>query len=389
MKIYTPYLIWLCLIVLSTCPLLAQDDDDNDNDDESEQSTFVWPGDLNNDGIANSRDLLYWGSAVGSIGEERDDDEQVIFWDALELDDDEMWQEFFPDGINYAFADADGNGIIDEMDILAIENNYDFVHGNPQAQEYPSGVLGIDPPLYLSTDEDTLYAGQVVQLEISLGDVNYPVADFYGLLFSLKYNNAFVQPNSAQFNVLPNSWIDEAGFDNTEFTTSIIKDKPLEGTTDVGLTRVNQNGISGFGTIGIMEIIIVDNVDFLTIDSLNLQLEKAYAVDGLLSEVPVYIDLMKREEPSLPPQTTNVGSQVLEQIAVFPNPVEDQLIVRNLPSKPLRVNGISLTGKLVPLQIINQEREEISIRFPESNQGLMLLELLFEEGILTRKIYIK
>lgn len=389
MKIYTPYLIWLCLIVLSTCPLLAQDDDDNDNDDESEQSTFVWPGDLNNDGIANSRDLLYWGSAVGSIGEERDDDEQVIFWDALELDDDEMWQEFFPDGINYAFADADGNGIIDEMDILAIENNYDFVHGNPQAQEYPSGVLGIDPPLYLSTDEDTLYAGQVVQLEISLGDVNYPVADFYGLLFSLKYNNAFVQPNSAQFNVLPNSWIDEAGFDNTEFTTSIIKDKPLEGTTDVGLTRVNQNGISGFGTIGIMEIIIVDNVDFLTIDSLNLQLEKAYAVDGLLSEVPVYIDLMKREEPSLPPQTTNVGSQVLEQISVFPNPVEDQLIVRNLPSKPLQVNGISLTGKVVPLQIINQEREEISIRFPESNQGLMLLELLFEEGILTRKIYIK
>ncbi len=68
----------------------------------------VWPGDANNNGIANAVDALYIGVAYGTEGPERDD--ATTDWEAQPF---ELWGAAFPDGTNYGYADADGDGEID------------------------------------------------------------------------------------------------------------------------------------------------------------------------------------------------------------------------------------------------------------------------------------
>ena len=95
---------------------------------------LMFPGDTNNDGIANYYDILPIGLAYDSLGPPR---ELPSFnWEA---------QEFFPwgkilpfSGVEYGFIDCDGNGIIDSLDVEAIALNYDSMQmeANPPPMPY-------------------------------------------------------------------------------------------------------------------------------------------------------------------------------------------------------------------------------------------------------------
>ena len=69
----------------------------------------VWPGDINNNGTVNNVDLLYWGIAQGSAGLPRD--EEGTDWGAYSIDD--LWGQTFSNGLDYAYADCDGNGFVE------------------------------------------------------------------------------------------------------------------------------------------------------------------------------------------------------------------------------------------------------------------------------------
>ena len=88
--------------------------------------TDVWPGDINNNGIVNNIDLLYWGIAKGDTGTKRD--ETGTEWHSYELTAE--WDDNYLDGLNYAQGDADGKGKIEGSDRNAIlKDNYGLTHG--------------------------------------------------------------------------------------------------------------------------------------------------------------------------------------------------------------------------------------------------------------------
>jgi len=82
----------------------------------------VWPGDFNNDGIAEITDLLYWALAEDLTGPFRIG--ASTNWEAQDAED---WQSVV-NGINSKHQDGDGNGVVDNQDLNALILNFDRTH---------------------------------------------------------------------------------------------------------------------------------------------------------------------------------------------------------------------------------------------------------------------
>jgi len=89
---------------------------------ESGMCQQVWPGDFNADGIADNNDLLYWGLATGNTGNIRPN--STTDWMAQNAS---TWQLSVGD-INSIHQDADGNGVVDIMDLPILMENYNNIH---------------------------------------------------------------------------------------------------------------------------------------------------------------------------------------------------------------------------------------------------------------------
>jgi len=117
-------------------------------------SSDVFPGDCNNDGMVNSTDIVYWNYAVGSTGPIRPN----ATTDCV-AQPSPNWSLSFGDiasgnpEINGKHLDCDGNGIINNQDVDVIVSNYDCIN-------LPNDILPGD----CNTDgivnlEDVLYWG--------------------------------------------------------------------------------------------------------------------------------------------------------------------------------------------------------------------------------------
>ncbi len=84
---------------------------------------LVYPGDLNNDGIANHIDALYWGLVDGNTGTARQN--ASTDWTGQFSTD---WAGELH-GVNYKYQDANGDGIVNDLDVDVIEANYGSIHG--------------------------------------------------------------------------------------------------------------------------------------------------------------------------------------------------------------------------------------------------------------------
>jgi|GEM_PF-1027327 len=84
---------------------------------------YIWPGDFNNDGIANYADFLRLGYVEGGTGYARP---QAT--DNWEQQGNFQWNSFY-NGINGVYADGNGDGVINFDDSLVLKKNYGLTHG--------------------------------------------------------------------------------------------------------------------------------------------------------------------------------------------------------------------------------------------------------------------
>lgn len=87
----------------------------------------IWPGDANNDGIVDERDVLPIGIFYGLTGSARSGGSQ---WapDTISL--------LFWEDVRAAFADCNGDGVVDENDVLVIGQNWHLRHDGSFAFTY-------------------------------------------------------------------------------------------------------------------------------------------------------------------------------------------------------------------------------------------------------------
>jgi hypothetical protein len=97
----------------------------------------IWPGDVDNNGRVFEVDFLYWRYAYGKTGPQRA--EQGSDWKAY--DPPAPWAGNFPNGLNFAWADANGNGLVDDDDEeLCIDEYFGLEHGQPGSEANYSGA---------------------------------------------------------------------------------------------------------------------------------------------------------------------------------------------------------------------------------------------------------
>lgn len=113
----------------------------------------VWPGDINNNGIVNNIDVLYWAVAKDATGSGRS--APTAGWIGQDLPE-VLWNQNFPGGLNFAYADCDGDGDVDDDDKAVIEANFGEVHDIVTPDEFLTGNPETDPVLLLSSGTTTI-----------------------------------------------------------------------------------------------------------------------------------------------------------------------------------------------------------------------------------------
>ncbi len=350
-------------------------------------SAQVWPGDINRDGLADHRDLLYLGYAYGEVGPRRDS--LSIEWSAQNIL--ANWDQHFPDAnqTNYAHADCNGDGIVDALDMLAIQFNFfhfnDFV--NPSNVE--EGIPGIDPPFSFAPHDsaEPILEGSLMEFPINLGSTAQSISDFNGMAFSIHYDPEAIEPGSIWLD-FSEAWPNPDGQSLLQFQKNDVN----AGRLDIAVSRFGQAPIDGEGQIARLSFIIVDDViDFLPDDSLfvDIRIEQAEAIDGDFDPIPIVNDTLWLKVVSPDYFLTSNRKAIAEKdLRIFPNPAMDILHIQAPRMGSVTVSLHDQLGRQIISQSTNNQRlTQIDIH--NLTDGVYVLHIQSHAIRLSRKIIVK
>jgi hypothetical protein len=333
----------------------------------------VWPGDSDDDGTSNNIDLLNIGIAYGAVGVPRS--QQSILWEGYLADD---WGTGFSNGLDYKYADANGDGTIDANDTTAILQNWGL--------SYDKNGGGNGTPIYLETDSMTIVNDSLIYIPIVLGSIQNPVSSIYGLAFTVSYSSGLVKDSSVMIHFEP-SWLGTTGID----MISINKDFYDNELTEVAVTRIDGFNMSGGGQIGRMCFTIQDDI-IRGVDSIfTFEVFNVTAIDN--NEAIVDIQGVDREihwETILGIANNTQTIDLSNHINIYPNPASNYL---NIEAKDVQIETIEiydLTGRRVlqDQNLINNRLNNSSRQLGINNlsNGMYIVHIKTNLGVWNEKI---
>ena len=303
----------------------------------------VWPGDANNDGLANTDDILAIGVAAGSSGPERDD-MSIDWYPHAAL----SWSDSLAAGDDLKYVDCNGNGTINDDDTAAVALNYSAEHPIYALRTEAGEIeLAIDLP------ETTLTPGYYT-FPVLLGDaVNYPDA-IYGIRFTVTYEGNDLDLSSVNF-LFDDNWFGTAA-DEIRFRRN---DTDLQ-QLDVALVRKDQNNTSGYGEIGELGFVVIDNIAGRSrSETIVFQITDVRAIDVDMNEINVNgsVAVVDSEGP------TGISLQEDVLVRLYPNPVKGSSVMLDLHGLdlPELVTISDLTGRVVSVQQPDSPMLDISM----------------------------
>ncbi|MGZ5281758.1 MAG: hypothetical protein ACXWEY_05700, partial [Bacteroidia bacterium] len=188
----------------------------------------VWPGDADNDGVAAVKDIFNIAYGFGETGPAR-----PIVSTAWLPQSSTAWPQNMPTGVNYKYADTDGNGKIDSADIMPLYFNLGQSHGkNENGQQ----ATNADPVLRFNIVEDSVAPGAQMTAELILGSEEIPAENVLGASGRIVFDPGLLEPGTIQL----------------DFSTSTLAEpKDLlviqkynyeAGSIDWGISRTNKSG---------------------------------------------------------------------------------------------------------------------------------------------------
>lgn len=347
----------------------------------------IWPGDVNNNGTVNGIDLLYWGWAFGAQGPPRMT--SATDWQAYPAPS--LWSQTFPDGINYYFADCNGDGLVNEVDFEdAIEENYREVNGPILPDNYLNAQEGqIAPRIRLQTSTPVVMPGASVNIDLSLEGVPNGSDHFYGIAFTLKYNNELLEEDDGpDFELTENNWI-EADNSNVE---ELYIDNDGRGDAMLAITRTNQTSIPIQSTsIGNFSVVIQDIILSLDRDTFTLEIENVRLISDRFQSIPAFTDkiqiIVTNDTSSVVVSTDEVLSKLEDQIQVFPNPATDNVFI----DSPEEVHSIQLldqVGQVTSVLFQAYDNRQLGFSTNGLASGVYYLRMKFQKHLITKKLII-
>lgn len=310
-------------------------------------SEYIWPGDADNNAIANNNDLLPIGLYYGQTGIPRSSISNV--WQADSIAD---WGITQNNGIDIKHADCNGDGTIDANDTLAIDLNFNSTHGIPVINNTSGERAASD--LYFITAGTSFNPGDWVNAELWLGSSTSPINNLYGIAFNIHYDVSLVQPGTESLSY-SSSWLGTPGTD----VLKIAKVDALAYTAYGALTRTDHTDVSGYGKIA----------DF-----------KFQIKTSLTSAVtmPLWISNYKANNAAGIEQTFTTSLNEINKatgINVYPNPFSSQTSISfNEEQNHSIIKITDVLGKEV--RIIDFSGKHLSIEKGEMKNGIYFLQIV-------------
>ncbi len=281
---------------------------------------YVWPGDTNDDGIANALDLLSIGQHFGVDGPSRYLDFGIEWVEHHGLD----WQYSNNEGVNLKHVDCNGDGVIDQHDVEAIEVNYGLEHNKTANTEQTN----FEASLYIDIVNEVVGESDTVEAIIRLGDDFASLEEAYGLAFSINYNQALIEPNTVSI-AFTDSWLS---------TGSPILEiyKELDGRTETAISRTDHASVGGSGVIGamtfVMEDVLIGKDQSAALQLMPSDVRLVTAENNVVEIEPVGDEVT----------VVGIESKIManNEFEIWPNPIEDHFQLRF--EQPVELKEVAL-----------------------------------------------
>lgn len=347
----------------------------------------VWPGDVNNNGIVNNIDVLYWAFANGASGPSR----AATSGDWGPQDLPGLWSGSFPDGQNFAYADCDGNGNVNAADLNVIKDNFWRVQDMVMLDEYFTGTAGQDPQLLMATADPITEPDAEELVALSLGSEQMPIDSFFGIAFTLKFDTLNIRPTTnmggnsgVQLDIENPCWVNDPagmGTNRSEVFIEVLDDYAV---AQVAIYRGENAGpVSGFGPVAnfsiVMEDIIVGLVG-LELDSIRLannHFEGTEVAPSRLLFATAEDSLLLQDKAPLLPE---------EAARLYPNPTSGWLTIELADSND-EIQAVELySARGEYLGRLNAPRPAAAARFNLGlyPSGLYMLRIKTKKGMLAK-----
>ena len=331
----------------------------------------VWEGDTNGDGKVNVSDLLPIGRHMGIAGSSRES--LYDFWSAEDTDN---WTYNQPNGKNIKHVDANGDGIVTASDTNSISQYY-----NQLSNFVPDQVLDIkDYPFYLVPNTTEVDSGDLLILDIVLGNEQYPVKDLHGLAFAIEIGGGFADSASLYIDLYEDSWLTSVG-PSIQMTQS-----PASGLIEAALSRTDGLPSSGHGVIGQLGFIVEDEaVGFKDDDG-----ERYFSIklNGATGETAAGGSYYMPEAGVRIQYVSNGGKDepvILDDMVLSPNPTSDLLRIQ-LPNANEVINNLYLTD--ITGKSISVNANDSVINLGSLPIGMYILSVESDQNRYTQKVQV-
>ncbi len=332
----------------------------------------VWPGDMNNNGVANQFDILQLGIASNASGLPRTDID--VGWTAKEADD---WsQSFSTNNANYKHSDSNGDGFIDINDIYPIGDNFNEKNGLFTGIQEGNTILG--PDLTATLNQTTYTDGNLVTININLGTADKPVSDLMGLAFTLEIDTQYVQQV-----IEPVTW--EFGLIGPEADLFLF-DKWEPGLSDgihFAFARNNGVPINGFGPILTVQLVIDDNLSlrYSEPQPYEIKIKDVLGIDSLETDLLI---TAQGDDATLLVGSTSVQELSDDIMLIQPNPFSDFIEIENKLQDNIIENITLMTslGKVAYQSNFKNQRIDVAHLVP----GIYYISIQTSKGIYSKKL---
>lgn len=346
--------------------------------------TFLWPGDVTNNGVVNTVDVLYWTLIAddNQISGPRRSDQDSSFREVLI---DELWETSFPNGLNHAYADCNGDGKIDKKDLDVIVANFDMERPVVEPDVFLTGIKDVDPPLVVEAGQEMVGKNQTATAKFKLGSEEIPVDSFFAIALTIPYGDD-VDPREiekAKFE-LTNSWM---GMANADLRVNEIN-QPEQRRSHFIISRKIQRGIvvrqASFEEIGTFSIVMEDIATDrnITLDPTNTKM-----ISASITETPVYPEgtsFMYSTEIT----SANDLQKAAAKVLMYPNPTRDFVTLETVgQDNTIQAFELyNLLGRLVQRQELDLGAGQLRLRLKPLPTGLYLMKVKTSKGFYTGKL---
>jgi len=331
----------------------------------------IWPGDNNNDGRIDMKDLTFVAPFIGQTGDPRSNP-QNEYWVGQEGND---W-DISKDNINLKHGDSDGDGLIAPSDTTLLSANYRNLHGI----FVNKGINSLFLPFDLHTDKEYYYPGDEINISFTIGGETWPIRDLNGFTASFNFSEAFNdQSMSAEFK--SSHWLS----DNDQMLQMVKK--AAVRNLDFGSARISGSGVAGYGEVAVIKGIVDDQLDGFRDDD-DIYYAQIQINDGTLQ-------LSDGTELRTAPQVFNIpikvernkGKDADKQVRIYPNPTQSafEIATKNPDNIIKSVYVYSISGQ----NIISQDKlnqNKVALNLGKYPAGLYLVKTFTTTGVEVSKV---